>query len=573
MTDRAYDTRPRDEIVAGDRFAPFRQAPGLSEVDLRELRTLDRFAAFAEARGVFAPSVDDFLLFVEGDRSTRRLNDLRTALDRLLPEDAPARQTIRAAIRAKGGRGRACDRRSRGALRADPLLAPYRDLPGFDRVRLEDLRVLARFLGFAEARRVAVPTVEDYLAFSKGVGSSRRLRSLKSALDILLPGNPAVHVVLSEAIERKSPLRQSRAGTRLRPAAARRVPASELLPDWRTLLGRMRLGAMPVHRRAPAASAIDSTEDILRQYAHVQKEAGAPIEITVEGVRRLEASCAEHAARRPDPAYSDHGNRPATRHTVVMRLRQFGEALDLDPLVLAALREHENVLRRATGGVVPLKFGRLDRLPDLTETWGIARKLLAQSAAAVPRPTALRLLNEAAVIALWTLLPLRLRDGQLRWGRDVRWGGERWRVDIETGKTHEPLSGRLHRRLTPFLDALVLRGMDPAWLGELRGRAMAEEFPLFRAAGGRMLARGYPSSVWRKHLGTGAHISRSRIHTELGQLGPEAVDAALALNAQSDFRTTGSYRGKAVDRAMRRKGQDMIEALMEECLNEDGPER
>jgi len=64
------------------------------------------------------------------------------------------REVVREAIRQKRPRSRSCDRRDRAALRADPLMAPYRDLPAFDTMALEDLRVLARFAGFAEAHGV-----------------------------------------------------------------------------------------------------------------------------------------------------------------------------------------------------------------------------------------------------------------------------------------------------------------------------------------------------------------------------------------------------------------------------------
>ena len=132
-------------------------------------------------------------------------------------------------------------------------------------------------------------------------------------------------------------------------------------------------------------------------------------------------------------------------------------------------------------------------------------------------------------------------------------------------KEHEPLQGRLHGVLMPFLDALVLRGVDPVYLEEMRHRAIASEAPLFCAVNGRMLARGYPSKVWRAHFGTGAHISRSRIHSELGQLGPEGVETALALNAQRDPRTAAFYQSEAIAVALRRKGQDMVDGLLEEC--------
>lgn len=563
-----YDTRSREEILAAQHFAPFREGPGVSRIGLRELRTLDRFFRFAQDRGVATPAVHDFLAFAEGDVSTRRLDDLRTAFDRLLPMGTPVLETVREAIRAKRPRSRVCDRRSRETLRDDPLMAPYRVLPAFDQVPLEELRVLARFLAFAEAGGISVPTEEDYLAFAVDTASSRRLRSLKSALDRLLPNNPAVHVVLAAAIARKNPPRPSRAGEKPRPAATRRVAVSELPEAWQALLRAMRCGAMPLHVGIPAASRIDSTEDVLREYVKVQRDAAAPPEICIEGVRRLEASRAAHAEAREEPKYQDEGNRPATRHTAIMRLRQFGELLGLDPLLMAALRTHENRLRQQLDSVVPLKFGRLDKLPGLSATWGLAADLLGQSAVAARRQTRLRLLNEAVVVALWALLPLRLRDGQLLWGRDIRFDGACYRVDIETGKEEEPLRGALHRVLTPFLDALVLRGMGRAWLGELRHRAMEEELPLFRAVNGRMLAASYPSAVWRTHFGTGAHISRSRVHTELGQLGPEGVDAALALNAQRDVRTAAGYQGKAVENALRRKGQDMVNELLAQNLEE-----
>jgi hypothetical protein len=39
--------------------------------------------------------------------------------------------------------------------------------------------------------------------------------------------------------------------------------------------------------------------------------------------------------------------------------------------------------------------------------------------------------------------------------------------------------------------------MDAAWLEQIRRRSMDDELALFRDVGGRMLARSYPSKVWR----------------------------------------------------------------------------
>ena len=569
---KIYDTRSRAEILCAAHFAPYRAAPRLDEIGLRELRTLDRFFMYAGAGRISVPDRADFLAFAADDTSTRQLENLRTAFDRLLPAGTPVLRTVRDAIRAKRGRSRICDGRGRDVLAADPLMVPYRELAGFGELNLEELRVFARFLEFAAARGLSAPSVDDYLAFSAEVTSSRRLRALKIAIDTLMPGNPAAHVILAEAIVRKSPPRLSRAGTVPRPVAARRVPRVALPKCWRAKLDQWRTGIVAVHERLPAESVIDSMEEVLREYARVQFDAGAQVEITIEGIRRMEASRTAHAKARKDPTYAQQGNRPATRHTAVMRLRQFGEALGIDRLTLEAIRAHENAVRAALTSVVPLKFGRFEELPGLKETWRLAHALLEQSAQTPRRQTKIRLLNEAFCIAFWTLIPLRLGEGQLVWGEGVEFDGDRYRIDIETTKEDEPLRGRLHMRLQPFLDGIVLRGMDPDHLVHLRDQSLADQITVLRDVSGKGLSREYPSTVWRKHMGTGAHIARTRVHTELGQLGPEGVDMALALAAQRDARTSLEYQATQVARAQRARGQEMMDGLLAEAFDHKGAE-
>lgn len=567
---KPYDTRSREELLSAPHFAPFLEAPRLGEIGLRELRTLDRFFAFAAANDVAVPEVEDFLNFVAEDASPRRLENLRTALDRLLPAGTPVRRTVRDAIRLKRPRSRICDRTDRDTLLASPLMSPYRELPTMVDLGLEDLRVFVRFLQFSEARSITVPTVEDYLAFAGDVASSRRLRSLKFAIETLIPGSPAAHVILAEAIARKSPPRVSRAGSKPRPPATCRVPFEELPAEWRAQLSRMRVGAVAVHERAYAASVLDSMMEVLREYAKAQGDAGAEVAITIEGIRRMETRRTERAPDSEASRYTLQGDRPATRHTAVMRLRQFAEALGIDTLTLAAIRAHENTLRTDLDSVVPLKFGRYDRLPDLKATWRLAHDLLEKSRTTRRRQTKLRLANEAFCIAFWTLIPLRLEDGQINWGDDITFDGARYKVDIDTHKESEPLRGRLHPRLAPFLDAQVCRGMDATYLEHFREEAINQELSLLRDISGRQLSKGYPSAVWRKYMGTGAHIARTRIHSELGKLGPEGVEMALAMNAQRDPRTRLAYQSAAVAETQRRRGQDMIDDLMAEALEETG---
>lgn len=110
----------------------------------------------------------------------------------------------------------------------------------------------------------------------------------------------------------------------------------------------------------------------------------------------------------------------------------------------------------------------------------------------------------------------------------------------------------------------MLNGMNPVYLETMREIALAQDLPLFKGTTGKMLAQTYPSKVWAAHMGTGAHISRSCVHTEVGKLGPEGVEDALALSAQSDPRSREFYQRLAVATAMIARGQDMMEELLDE---------
>lgn len=569
MSDRKYDTRGREQLLAASHFASYRETAAIKTIGLRELRTLDRFLAWSNEVDLESARSDVFLGFAAQDKSTRRLENLRFALDRLLPPESSALVAVRDAIRSKRPRSRSCDRRDRSTLLESPHIAPYRDLDAIEEVDLEDLRVLERFMAFATERGIEVPDVKDFLSFCSDVTTSRRLRSLKTALDILLPGNPGVLITLNAAIaEKGTPGSRGKSPTARSPGK-RRVTLDGLPDQWRRLLSALRVGRMINGRRPPARSVVDNMEEVLREYAKVQQDAGAGIDLTVEGLRRFEESKARHAQTISEPKYIGQGNRPATRHTAIMRIRRFAEYLGCDDMTIAAFKVHENALRRECDTVVPLKFGKYEDLRTLAETWELAHDLLEKSLRTKRRQTRLRLINEAAVIALWTFIPLRLQDGQLRWGRDIYHDGDRYRIDIETQKEGEELRGRLNEALTPFLDAIVLTGIDSAYLDAMRSRAASGELPVFVRTNGRMLGARHPSAVWRKHLGTGAHIARTRIHTELGKLGRDGVDAALALCAQRDERSRTIYQARALASAQRTKGQKIIDAMLEECLLED----
>lgn len=555
---RGYDTRSVAEILASARFAPYRELRGIETLSKREASVLDRFLAWVETTAIHAPTPEDLVAFSNAAGSQRILLDLRCALGTFLPLDAAIRETVQNAIRLQIPRSRRCDWRNRAVIVASPYFAPYRDLDGIDDIALEDLRVLDRFLAFAAARGIEIPTVEDFLRFTSETASSRRLRSLEAAFLKILPGSPAIVLTLRAAIARKAPRQQRARGRPQRPARVS-VPLCALPAIWQDRLADLRAGAALGGARPLSESTIGSIEDTLRAYAHAQISAGRPVTLSVIGVRLHEA------------VLRARGARPMTLLTAATRLRQFAVRIGEDRLLVDALRVHENALRRASAAAVKLKETRLAALPDLRATWTLAHALLERSIAAGSRATRARLRNEACCIAFWSLIPLRLADSQLRWGEEIWWDDDCYRIDVTTSKCRVPLRGRLHARLTPFLDAVALGDVDPDYIDEMRARLTEERAFLFRTSAGRALARSWPSKVWREHLGTGAHISRSRIHSELGRLGPEGVDAALALCAQADPETRRHYQSSRLHDALMSQGQDLVDRLLAEIENEPSP--
>jgi hypothetical protein len=182
-------------------------------------------------------------------------------------------------------------------------------------------------------------------------------------------------------------------------------------------------------------------------------------------------------------------------------------------------------------------------------------------------------LNQASSLALFVLVPVRLSDTCLVWGRDIGWGPEGYFVNFITNKTRAPMRRQLPAFLTPFLDALLLRGLDEAFLPAVREKAIGDQRPLLTLRSERKVFDHYVSHAWRTHFGTGQHISRTLVHTQLGKLGPEGVEAALAACAQRDDRTRKFYQGKAVADSLLITGQNvLIEDLSDEEFDEFFPD-
>lgn len=93
--------------------------------------------------------------------------------------------------------------------------------------------------------------------------------------------------------------------------------------------------------------------------------------------------------------------------------------------------------------------------------------------------------NRAMALAIPPMTPLRREWHELRFGRDLVWSDDRYRLrDYKLRKTRhlngrETYPGSIHPCVEHFVDARLLQGEDLKYLETLRARAESEAWPLF----------------------------------------------------------------------------------------------
>ena len=439
------------------------------------------------------------------------------------------------------------DRRAADLSRAAPDAAA--GLTDTDRARL------ARFRAHLAARgRVGVPMVEDFASF----GSPATLSRLRPALAAVAPhGVGPLRLACAELRRRAGRPSRARGGER-GPERTLSLREDELPEPWRCELDAMRRARARIDagRRLrgrdvppPAASMIGDVAYTLRTPAQVCIERGHAIELP----RRTVAWWIEAARGR--------GIRPASVGMQLRALRAFllwtGEKKGL-ARELVALAAGE---ARVAGRMRNRKEERLlATRASIASVWAAAEE--ARSLPPGSR-TRVRVLLEAAALALGVVAPLRIEDlhGPVL-GDELTRDAEGWRLELITSKSAEDYDRDLWPELTPFLDA-VLEAAAPG--GDLwAGYDMRIGTPLFSLDGGRtVLSSDWFSDVFEKRIGHGAHIVRTLWHDHVAlNGGADEVWVALAPCGQRDARTERHYRTRAgriergaQDRALRRRAR------------------
>lgn len=572
------DLRGRAALRQSAELAPLADAPAfetLDVADLRKLAELIRDYASGDIAGVSIETAGAF-----GGTSRHRFQCALRALRALAGDNHPATRAVDAAKRRlqhSRPRGqRSSDHRPREVILAAAHWTSFRDLAGTGTMPLMQLRAVDRFLAFCARHGRHGGEVADFIDFVADQKSSMLLRTLRDGLEHLLT---AAHPAVFNAETARSRKEAERLA-RVRPAKGRRtgnaptvsVPYAALPADWRHMLDRLRTGKR-VRGRKQAPKSVDNMTTAARQLVWAARNAGLSDALSLATVRAY------------DRALEARATRATSRHILFTALGTLAFFLGSDDDLRADLRDLAAYYERRSLAHVKVKEGRLADLPDLKRIFEKANKLLDDAATTRDRARQTTLYVDAAALAFLSLIPLRNADTRLCWGRHIiyigeddpaAWGLEahdaplHYYLDLRTSKRDEALAGPLAPILTPFLDAVLLRGRDARLLDQIRREAMATRAPVFPKSTGAARSVSGLSARWRAQLGTGASISRTRIHELLGALGEEGVRAALALCAQASPRTAAWYQPRALAARQMRESQEMIDALIDEAVTGEG---
>ena len=238
--------------------------------------------------------------------------------------------------------------------------------------------------------------------------------------------------------------------------------------------------------------------------------------------------------------------RASTRNINLSALNRFRRHVLSDAVDQSIIRGLFRDIRRDERSEVSRLNQKLSRAGSIEATLKKAVKLLAKSR----RQRSLTLRNSylcaASALALFSLIPFRVSDSNLLWGENVWFEAGRYFIKVKTGKTGKMFRGPLCDFLTPFLDALLLKGRADAYLLQAREDAIVNALPVFMKANNDDMSDKRVKILWYRHTGCGMHVTRARIHTELGKIGAKGVETALILCAQKDLKTAQYYQGRAM---------------------------
>ncbi|QIE44009.1 hypothetical protein G5B39_18575 (plasmid) [Rhodobacteraceae bacterium SC52] len=427
-------------------------------------------------------------------------------------------------------------------------------LPGF--------RALDRFLEALDARNLTIDHIEssvlEAVLREMGSPSVTNLTALLKALSNLFEP-PALTLELQKMIsEMKKSYRLKKQGPDGRTQRKRKfsVPESALPGSWQAALADMRLGTPGHAASAPAPSVTDTLCRKVSELAKVTQELDLQMVLTKETAVAYERSL----LNRERPLAAD------TIHSSLVHIHHFSKYLGLDKDLVAYLAGRVRLHASRCQTMTPVKQRKAGLIPSYGEILTLAVRMLEEATHQTNPKFSQKQRNHAAAIALFCPFPLRVADSRLCFGETLFWTGDAYRIHIPaTSKNDQIFRATLHPFFGQFVDALILRGVSPDYLEQLREQCLEDRRLLFINSNGTAPHANYVSYAWKMVFGTGSHIARTKIHDELARLGPEGVELALKACTHSSPRTADYYRSKMFDSS----AEEYVHKTLEDGITED----
>lgn len=434
------------------------------------------------------------------------------------------------------------DRRSGSEILAAPRWQPLRHRA--DCLDLQQLRNVDRLLKLCEAEGVAhIDDVTEELITKVDEANvfCAFQRNLARALHLLVPGTLLASRAANSAYKKQrahDSVRRSGGPKKVR-LATKSVPEHELPVAWQKALADMRLGIGSLRDRAPAPTITETIAMKLRQLAKSASDRNLPVELSLEAIAALHADM------------NSRGVKSATKRATASALERFarytGAPQEIQAELARVTTSHDKKAKAETKRK-EVVLASVD--VSASTVLAKAKELLASASSFTNPRDALARKKEAFCLAFFMLLPLRLTDTGLVFGRNLIWDGTGWEIVVRTSKTGEDQSCRVDPYLTPYIDALVLNGLDPAYLDAAREDCLSMQRDVLIKRSGQPMHYGYVSTVWWKYFGTGEHIARTEVHEAFALArGAAGTELALAACGQRSAQTANHYHTKRIHTA------------------------
>lgn len=320
------------------------------------------------------------------------------------------------------------------------------------------------------------------------------------------------------------------------------IQPEDLPPAVKKTIQRMADGLPANGVQAPSREIVKRLRDKLCQLASTLEDHDREFEFTTETIDIFQRALRDRCENGTD------GVRWATIRATIEELNRYARYTGAPDELKADLAERLNWLEAKERCQRSLKLETLARSGHTTDSvLDIADALRAHAAVEDDEKKRHRLRNEAAVLAIYTNVPLRNSSAYLVFGKNLHWEGEKWVIRMMIRKTRRakpiPFVAPIDPYFGAFLDAVLLGDAPSDDLVALRTAALGNKRPLFMQINGKPFKPSYIPRTYKELTGVSLTSARAMVHTDAARnYGSEGLELGkIQCHQTSDAVVRQSY--------------------------------